>query len=60
MGGEDVGNASYALNTGRSLHYQVENHVQTKKNLLFLSCINKMGQTFIKKIYEYIYMVSIT
>ena len=47
--------------TGRSLHCQVENHVRTKTKLLFLSCINKMGQNFIKKkSHEYIYMVSIT
>ena len=34
---------------GGALFCQVENHVRTKKNLLFLSCITKMGQTFIKK-----------
>ena len=33
--------------SGRSLHCQVENHVQTTKYVLFLSCITKMGQNFI-------------
>ena len=38
--------------TGGALHCQVEHHVQDKINLLFLSCITKMDQNFIKKFHE--------
>ena len=36
------------LGTGGALHCQVEHHVRDKKKILFLNCITKMGQNFIK------------
>ena len=35
-----------ALRGGGALHCQVEHHVQPKKNLLLVSCITKMSDTF--------------